>query len=297
MPTYAGTNSQFYDAGGNDQSIDFGAATFTDGNDDIWTVGEQVSDDNSVFVGTATYIGYVVVNGTSYPVFDDVGSYFIIFDDATDAAARPADLSGLIVDTFTACFGAGTLIATPAGETAVEALAIGDLIETADGRSVAVKWIGHQTLSRHFSGADMQPVRIAAGALGNGLPRADLVVTADHGMVIDGYVINASALVNGSTIDFVPLADLPATVTYYHVETADHDVILANGAPAETFVDAISRSHFNNHAEYLALYGAERIIPEMRAPRITAQRLLPQAIKARLGIAAAVPAVVARRSA
>ena len=81
----------------------------------------------------------------------------------------------------------------------------------------------------------MQPVRICAGALGDGLPNADLTVTADHGMVLDGLVINASALVNGATIDWVPLAELSTRVTYYHVETTGHEVILANGAPSESF--------------------------------------------------------------
>jgi len=93
--------------------------------------------------------------------------------------------------------------------------------------------------------------------------------------------------VNGRTIAFVPLADLPQQVTYYHIETEAHDVILANGTPAETFVDAVTRSHFDNYQEYLDLYGAERIIPEMQAPRITARRLVPAAIRARLGIGGA----------
>ena len=41
---------------------------------------------------------------------------------------------------------------------------------------------------------------------------------------------------------------------------------------------------FDNYQEYLDLYGAERIIPEMDRMRITSRRLLPDAIKARLGI-------------
>ncbi|MFT6022472.1 MAG: hypothetical protein ACI9PY_000581 [Ascidiaceihabitans sp.] len=66
--------------------------------------------------------------------------------------------------------------------------------------------------------------------------------------------------------------------------TTHHDVVLANGAATETFVDAAGRAGFDNHQEYLDLYGAERIIPEMNTPRISTQRLLPDAIKARLGI-------------
>jgi hypothetical protein len=180
------------------------------------------------------------------------------------------------------CFAPGTGIATPSGEVAVERLAIGDPILTADGREVPVRWIGRQSVSTMFAGERARPVRIAAGALGDGLPHYDLTVTADHGMILDGLVINAGALVNGSTITLVPLAELPARVTYYHVETEDHDVILANGAAAETFIDYAGRAAFDNHAEYLALYGAEPMIAELPLPRISAARQLPAAIRARL---------------
>ncbi|MEM9764783.1 MAG: Hint domain-containing protein, partial [Pseudomonadota bacterium] len=98
----------------------------------------------------------------------------------------------------------------------------------------------------------------------------------------DGMVINASALVNGDTIDFVPMAELADSFTVYHVETESHDVILANGAPAETFIDVASRRAFDNYQEYLDLYGHERIIQAQPLPRISSARLVPQAIKARL---------------
>ncbi|KMW58760.1 hypothetical protein AIOL_003740 [Candidatus Rhodobacter oscarellae] len=120
--------------------------------------------------------------------------------------------------------------------------------------------------------------------MANGLPHSDLTVTADHGIVIDGYVINAAALVNGSSIDWIPAAALERSFAVYHIETEAHDVILANGAPAETFVDAATRSHFDNYQEYVDLYGADRLIPEINRPRISSRRLLPEAIKSRLGI-------------
>ncbi|WP_421907045.1 Hint domain-containing protein [Mameliella sp.] len=182
------------------------------------------------------------------------------------------------------CFLPGTRIKTPQGDAAVECLKIGDLIATADGRQVPVKWIGRQTVRPLLSRQGAQPVRIRAGALGDGLPNADLTVTADHGMVLDGHVINASALVNGTTIDFVPLAELEDSFTVYHVETENHDVILANGAPAETFIDYRDRRAFDNFDEYLDLYGCERIIPEMPAPRISSARHLPMDTRVRLGI-------------
>ena len=113
---------------------------------------------------------------------------------------------------------------------------------------------------------------------------ARLHVVADYGMVIDGYVINASALVNGTTIDFVPLAELPRHLTVYHVETETHDVILANGAASETFIDVAGRAAFDNYQDYLDLYGVERIVPEMNVPRISARRMVPFRIRQTLDI-------------
>ncbi|ODM49646.1 hypothetical protein A9320_14195 [Ruegeria sp. PBVC088] len=210
---------------------------------------------------------------------------------------QPIVYASRSTDDFPTCFAEGTLIATPDGETAVEALRAGDLVTTAEGRAVPVKWIGRQTRLPFFSGAAAAPVRIKAGALGNGLPHHDLTVTADHGMILDRLVINASALVNGSSIDFVPMAELPETFTVYHVETEDHDVILANGAPSETFIDYRDRRAFDNFDEYLDLYGCERIIPEMHRPRISCARLLPEDIRRQLGIDhAAGLAATARRA-
>jgi len=212
--------------------------------------------------------------------------------------SQPITQTGENANVVNLCFLGGTMIATPGGERLVEDLAIGDMVLTATGQNVAVKWIGRQrvapaavnmTLPEHLS-----PVCIEAGTLGN---HSGLYVTADHGMIIspssseaigedlqDMLVVNASGRVNGDTVRFVPTSEL-AAFTCYHIETVAHDVILANGAPAETFCDAAGRMAFDNYAEYPELYGIERIIPEMRAPRISAQRLLPDAIKARLGIA------------
>ncbi len=182
------------------------------------------------------------------------------------------------------CFAEGTGIATPGGERPVQDLAAGDLVLTADGRAVPVLWLGRQSLSSLFSGTRAGMVRIRAGALGDGLPHADLEVTGEHGMIVDGHVINASALVNGTSIDFVPMGDLPETFTVYHVETEAHDVILANGARSETFIDYRGRRAFDNCQEYMEIYGAERIIPEMHRPRISSARHLPDEIANRLGI-------------
>ncbi len=181
------------------------------------------------------------------------------------------------------CFAAGTLITTPDGECAVEGLKIGDRVLIADGTAVHVKWIGRQTVSTRFGPAErLMPVRFAAGSLGDGLPHADLTVTADHGMLVDGVICHAGALVNGTTIRCVPLSEMGETYTVYHIETEEHEIILANGAPAETFIDNVSRRAFDNFAEFEALYGDVPEMEELPYPRAMSARQVPGRIVAKL---------------
>lgn len=100
------------------------------------------------------------------------------------------------------------------------------------------------------------------------------MLTAGHALIIDDFDINAGALVNGTTITFELSEWLPDRVTNYHIETENHDVILANGVPAETLVDHIGRRAFDNFGEYVDLYGVEIPIYEMDYSRITAERLV-----------------------
>jgi hypothetical protein len=181
------------------------------------------------------------------------------------------------------CFAKGTRIATPSGDTAVEDLKIGDSATTGEGREVAVKWIGHQTVSTRFGPAErLMPVRFAAGSLGEGVPHEPLTVTADHGILVDGVICHAGALVNGTTIMRVPLADMGEAYTVYHVETEEHEIILANGARAETFIDNVSRRVFDNYAEFEALYGDVPEMEELPFPRAMSARQVPERVLARV---------------
>ncbi len=174
------------------------------------------------------------------------------------------------------CFAKGTRIAVPVGDIEVEKLSIGDTVLTHDGATREVLWVGRQRFDL-ISGVPerLQLVRVKAGALGWDLPKRDLVVTADHALLTDGVLVDAGTLVDGDRIDYEPVEALPKSVTVYHVETEDHAVILAEGAPAETFVDARQRAQFDNYDEYLDLYGADRVIPASPIPRASAKRLAP----------------------
>ncbi len=178
------------------------------------------------------------------------------------------------------CFAKGTQIATPGGDVEVQDLAQGDRVLSHDGSPREVLWVGRQSFDLRVGLPEhLRLVRVQAGALGGGLPKRDLVLTADHALLVGDTLMNAGMLVKDDTIRFEPIQALPRHVTVYHVETEDHAIILAEGAPAETFVDARQRAQFDNYDEYLDLYGADRMIPPMTLPRTSAARLASPDLK------------------
>ena len=192
------------------------------------------------------------------------GITFQIVDNTTSTKTTFTEVFGL---SQTACYAAGTRIATPGGEVAVETLSIGDLVNTGSGIAKPVKWIGRRayTAAQVAANAHVRPVLIRAGALAEGLPVRDLAVSPMHGLFIDDAFIPAAALVNGLSIIRV---DTAAPVSFIHVELDDHDVIFAEGALAETFVDDNSRLMFDNADEYYDMYGADDALRGFSAPRI-----------------------------
>jgi hypothetical protein len=157
------------------------------------------------------------------------------------------------LDTTVPCFLRGTRIATARGEVAVEDLCIGDLVVTASGCPQPVTWIGTRAYVTSLLPEDVRagllPVRIAAGALGEGRPARDLFVSPEHMMCIGDVLVPAGKLLNGTTIT---RAEDPGVVQYFHVELPRHSVILAEGAPAESFLDTGNRNMFGNVLDYLA---------------------------------------------
>ncbi len=178
------------------------------------------------------------------------------------------------------CYYPGTGIRTPSGDVAVEDLRIGDDVVLADGRVLPVRWIGRNTVSTYFADPlRVLPIRIRAGALAAGLPERDLLVSPEHAVLLDNILVQAGALVNDVSI--IREWNVPDDFTYYHVELPEHALILAEGVPAESFVDNIHRTAFDNWEEHEALYGAAPI-QEMDHPRAQSHRQVPRALAAKL---------------
>jgi hypothetical protein len=152
----------------------------------------------------------------------------------------------------TLCFRAGTRIATVAGEVPVEALRIGDQVRTLHAGAQPVKWIGRRGYAAPFANhADILPIRIRAGAVGRGVPARDLYVSPGHGIFSRGRLIPAARLVNGGSITQLAEVDW---VEYYHIELENHDILLAESCPAESFLALDLRNQFHNAAEFARLY-------------------------------------------
>ncbi|HUW79980.1 MAG TPA: Hint domain-containing protein, partial [Acidocella sp.] len=143
------------------------------------------------------------------------------------------------------CFAAGTRILTVRGEIAVEDLKEGDVVITHAGEEQPIIWIGRREvdIAAHRRPETLRPVIIEPGALGDGVPARRLVVSPDHALFLDGVLVPAKELLNWTSIR----QDITATrVTYYHVELARHDIIFAEGMPAETYLDTGHRGVFDN---------------------------------------------------
>jgi hypothetical protein len=169
------------------------------------------------------------------------------------------------------CYCRGTLVRTPCGNKRVEKLQIGDEVMTASGAARPIKWIGRRSYNGRFvmGRKDILPVCIKAGALADNVPRRDLWISPNHAMYfednLDGVLIEAKDLVNGASIVQAERVD---EVEYFHIELDTHDILIAEGALSESFIDDDSRGMFHNANEYRALYPAAATITRYCAPRL-----------------------------
>ena len=170
---------------------------------------------------------------------------YLFFDHLHPTETGEAAVAALaLADLGIACFAEGTRVATARGEVAVEALHVGDRALLAEGGAAEVAWLGHRRVAcaRHARPRDVWPVRIAAHAFGLGRPARTLFLSPDHAVFAEGVLIPVRYLLNGATVR----QEAHAAVTYWHVELPSHGVLLAEGLPAESFLDTGNRAAFAN---------------------------------------------------
>lgn len=158
----------------------------------------------------------------------------------TTVQRRSSDFGGDVI-----CFTTGTRIRTPEGETHVERLAVGDMVQTKDDGAQEILWIGQRRMSgaRLYAMPELRPVRLRAAALDQDVPDEDLLVSPHHRILFSGpnaqalfnqseVLVSASDLINDNTV-FVD--HTVKEVTYVHLLLSRHQVVWANGVATESY--------------------------------------------------------------
>ncbi|WP_086650654.1 Hint domain-containing protein [Acetobacter cibinongensis] len=165
-----------------------------------------------------------------------------------------ADSDGDLV--YEVCFLADSLIKTPTGDCAVQTLRLGDDVVTYDNGQESVQkvvWAGQTraTVRPHLPMDEAgYPVRILKNAIAEGVPYKDMLITAEHCLYFDGKFVPARMLVNGRSVFYDTSI---TTYDYYHIETATHSVIMADGMLTESYLDTGNRKTFRQEGAIAAL--------------------------------------------
>ena len=164
------------------------------------------------------------------------------------------------------CFTAGTILSTARGPRRIEDLCEGDKILTRDNGMQEIRWIGsrHLTVPPLMAQWHLTPVRVKAGALGEGLPVRDTVFSPNHRILLntpdfvlltghDEVFAQAKKLVGKPGISQVPVDQ----VTYYHIMFDRHEVVLSNEMWSESFLPgpmAVGNLNSDQRAELFDLF-------------------------------------------
>ncbi len=168
------------------------------------------------------------------------------------------------------CFVAGTMIATIRGEIAIERLRPGARLRAIGGDMVSLRWLGAQRIShqRLIAEPKLWPIIIAPGALGAGRPKRSLSVSPQHRILVQGPIAERMCGAAEVLVPAVALCGLPGItqpqpangVVYYHIMCADHQVVEADGAFAETlYLGPMARSALGPEA----LREIYRLLPDL----------------------------------
>ncbi len=220
------------------------------GNDTIYAGWNDSVNGGGGFGGSGNDVVILPTSGTWTDTGDNAAGLYDIWTDGNGHFVYLNNIDTVTTAGGVPCYLEGTRIMTARGEVAVEDLAIGDLVVTAHGKGAVLQpvvWVGKRRidLARHPNRSVAEPILIRAGALGENVPFRDLRVSPEHAIFVDGRLVPAGLLVNGTSILREPWWQ---AVTWYHVELPAHGLLLAEGAPAESYFDAGNRQMFGEGA-------------------------------------------------
>ena len=228
---------------------------------DVTVIGTAEAGSTLTLFDGIELVGTVLVDLTgqwSLPITFDTGlnALSAVATDTAGNVSTPGSFSAMLDPA--ACFARGTRIAVPGGETPVEALRIGDLVLTGNGTAEPIRWIGRRSYTppQLLANRHLRKVIIVRDAIAPGMPHRDLAVSPMHALLVDDQLIPSASLVNGVSIR---RDEACAPLTYLHIELDRHDIIFAEGLPAESFLDDGSRLLFDNADDEPPIHAVSRI--------------------------------------
>lgn len=250
----------------------------------------SVAANGSSYNPDMTYFGHMTKNPGVVARFPNkLGKFsYLLYTNSAYTAGSYVTTSDISQTPFALCFASGTRILTARGAVPVEELAAGDQAVTASGAHRPVVWTGHRHVDGggETLGADQSPVRVRADAFGPGRPARDLRLSPGHPVLVGadadgqgGVLVPIMCLVNGTSIAREPAA----SVTYWHVELDAHDILLAEGLPAESFLDFGCRAFFEEASDH-ALHNPDFVPPGLsgRCRPVVVEGPVVEAERARL---------------
>lgn len=240
----AGTDLVF---GGDDR--DLITMTFDDalGNETVdGGSGAGTTSDNDTLSVDITGFGWSRIDLAYDPLNGENGTITFFAPDGITPVGTLVftDIENLVI----VCFTPGTRIMTERGAVPVEDLAPGDMVVTRDNGLQPLRWVGSRKLSlaELLARPELQPVRIAAGALAGAGPDRTMLVSPQHRVLIEGaraemFFGEAEVLVPAKHL--TGLAEvtraLPAEgVTYVHILFDRHEIVQSDGIWTESFQPA-----------------------------------------------------------
>jgi Ca2+-binding RTX toxin-like protein len=202
--------------------------------------------DNDTLTVDITGFGWTRIDLTYDPLNMENGTIIFYGPDGTTVVGTLTftDIESLVI----VCFTAGTQIMTEAGPVAVEDLRPGTMVVTRDNGAQPLRWVGQCRLSYEdlLANPQLQPVRIASGALGAAGPDRSMMLSPQHRVLIEGaraemYFGESEVLVPAKHL--VGMAEvtraLPAEgVTYVHILFDRHEIVQSEGIWTESFQPA-----------------------------------------------------------
>ena len=233
----------------------------------VWNIGE-----------------FTVTNATT----GEVGTLIVLGSDAATPVGMASTINLNVGDELTfsnfvingaepytplVCFTEGTKVVTPSGPQRIEDLAVGDLLETLDNGTQAIRWIGKRRIDPWSMSINLKlrPVRILAGALGNGIPLQDMLVSRQHRILVRSQIAERMFGEKEVLISAIHLTELPGVfvddtvdeITYFHLLFDTHELITADGVFAESLFtgpEALKSIETEARDELLEIF------PEVAAP-------------------------------